>query len=40
MKDVIDYFYQWFTSRGQEFCFSHVEETLPLILSAEIIIFQ
>lgn len=36
MKDVIDYYYQWFTSRGQEFCISHVEEKfLSSILSVK-----
>lgn len=36
MKDILDYYYHWFNSRGQEFCISHVEEKfLPLILSVE-----
>jgi len=36
MKSILDYYYQWFDSRGQEFCISHVEDRfLPLIQSIE-----
>jgi len=36
MGDVLDYYYQWFSERGEELCVSHVDEKfLPVITAVE-----
>jgi hypothetical protein len=36
MKDVLDYYYEWFAKRGEELSISHVDEALlPVIMSVE-----